>query len=159
MKHILVGKEVKGVAIVSDEDYESLSRYKWYIKPSKHTSYASRWDKGRNVLMHRQILGIANSPSQVQTDHINRNGLDNRRENLRVVDQSLNNVNRGMQRNNSSGHRGVYFAKHMNKWKAQIKTKGKMTHIGYFSDKQEAAKAYNAKAKELWGEYATPNEV
>lgn len=76
-------------------------------------------------------------------DHINRNTSDNRIENLRASSQAHNTLNTGMSRNNTSGVKGVSWSKKKNKWHAQLSTKGKRFHLGYFENKDEAKAAYD----------------
>jgi hypothetical protein len=87
-------------------------------------------------------------------DHIDQNGLDNTINNLRLSTVSLNLANRGKQRNNTSGYKGVHLHKPNGKWRAQIKVKGKVIKLGYFADIQDAAMAYCAAAIFYFGEHA-----
>jgi hypothetical protein len=100
------------------------------------------------------ILGINNS--KIKIDHKNGNGLDNRKENLRMASTAENarNLNKKSS-NNTSGYRGVSFSKrHKNKpWMGRIKFNGKLIHLGYFFTAEEAAKAFDKKAVELFGEF------
>jgi hypothetical protein len=91
-------------------------------------------------------------------DHINRNKLDNRRCNLRYVTYSQNNMNSSMQKNNTSGYRGVCWHKKAKKWACFIKLNKKRIHIGLFSNIEEAARAYKNKATELFGDYIGENQ-
>lgn len=79
------------IVLISPEDYEMLSNYKWNISKGRNTNYAVATINKKTVMMHRLIN---NTPSHLVTDHINRNGLDNRRENLRSVTKSENGRNR-----------------------------------------------------------------
>jgi hypothetical protein len=106
--------------------------------------------------MHRVIAGV--SDDQL-VDHINGNGFDNRRINLRFCSNSQNLHNRTFQKNNTSGFKGVTFKKHCGRWAARIKSNGREIHLGYFSDPKAAALAYNAAAVDLQGEFARLNEV
>ena len=92
-------------------------------------------------------------------DHINHNGLDNRKENLRFVTRAQNQQNRRSTKNSSSQYKGVGWHKASNKWRAKIGHKGKQTYLGLFTCEHQAALAYNEKALELWGENALLNEV
>lgn len=148
------------VAIVDDEDYESLVLYKWRSTKKKvaKTSYANRIDDdGRCILMHRMILGIEYR-SPVVVDHKNGDGLDNRRKNLRIATIAENGRNRGKQKNNKSGYKGVSRSIIPNslriRWRAQIQHKGKEIHIGMFDTPEEAHEAYKKYAKKLHGEFA-----
>jgi len=94
-------------------------------------------------------------PDGMVVDHINHNTLDNRRCNLRVCTQNQNRYNLNLRKNNQSGYKGVSF-KH-NHWEVQLKKDKKYIYGGSFKDKIEAAKAYDKKAKELFGEFAKLN--
>lgn len=105
------------------------------------------------IRMHREILGLKPGDGLV-ADHINQNTLDNRRQNLRISNKQLNGMNRPGN-NPRSGFKGVTFS--YGKWNASISIKGKRLNLGYFKDKVEAAKFYDKKAKELFGEHAYLN--
>jgi len=100
-----------------------------------------------------------NVPKGMVTDHINHNGLDNRKSNLRVCTDAENGRNKQRQKGGTSIYKGVCWHKAKKKWVAQIKFEGKNMHIGYFTDdkEKEAARAVDAKAKVLHGEYALLN--
>lgn len=139
------------VALVDDDDYERVSKHSWYIEKSgRGYIYARTKTKNVRILMHRFILG---APSDKVVDHLNHKTLDNRKCNLRVCSIRDNNNNSLARKNTSSKYKGVYFCKHLNKWKAEIKK----THIGCFNNEIDAAKAYDEKAKELYNEYACIN--
>ena len=89
-------------------------------------------------------------------DHINRDGLDNRLYNLRLATRAQNGINRGKQRNNTSGYKGVIRNRQGN-WFAQIKKDRRAVYLGIFPDRVSAAKAYDAKAREMFGVFATLN--
>lgn len=139
-------------AIVDDNDYEWISQCKWYF----HKGYAKRQLHREKLFMHRII---AHSPSDMETDHKNGNTLDNRKENLRICTSAGNNRNRGMNKNNTSGAKGVVWHKYDNKWQAQIWYNNNIIYLGKFIDKIEAINVYNTKAKELFGEFARPNTL
>jgi len=145
------------VALVDDEDYEMVDAYKWSYH---HNGYAvTNWNKAEGRMkflsMHRLILGELVKGKV--TDHINGNGIDNRRENLRVCSQGENTFNQKKSKSNTSGYKGVFLQGR--KWKTQIRIKGKIHYIGYFSDKVEAAKAYNEAAKIYHGEFSRLNTI
>ena len=146
--------------MVDDEDYKRLAGYKWFAVRYERGYYAQRADKDgkgrhRNVRMHREILG---EPKGKIIDHINHNGLDNRRVNLRAATRQQNAWNKRKQRGKcSSKYKGVTWLKRMGKWQARIVCNGKSIFIGYFDDQVSAARAYDARAVELYGEYATLN--
>jgi hypothetical protein len=135
------------VALVDDEDYKYLNQFNWYARNSRGAFYAVRESKkrGRSVIyiwMHRVIM---NPESGKETDHINHNGLDNRRSNLRVVTHRENCIN---QKNlNKTGYVGV---KHQYKsFAAQIKINGRKKWLGTFDTAKEAHNAYMNKVNEL----------
>lgn len=117
-------------AIVDDEDYEKLSKYKWCANNRHGCWYAVRTSNKKIIRMHRQILGLKKGDG-MKTDHVNHNGLDNRRCNLRICTLAENNHNR--QRNKkwrSSKFKGVSWDKKMEKWRTQICYNYKLTYIG-----------------------------
>ena len=140
---------VNGYAIV-DEEFAYLDKYKWNISDQ---GYAKMMLNGKNEKMHRFIFG----DSEKSIDHINRNKLDNRLTNLREADHSENKYNKPKQANNTSGYKGVFRSR--NKWRVEIQAKGIKYALGSFDSNVEAAKAYNEKAKELFGEFAYLNKV
>ena len=138
-------------AIVDEEDFEWLNRDKWYCQVSSGIKYAARRDRFEIVYMHRLILG---TPEDKFTDHINQNGLDNRRDNLRVVDAVTNGYNRRISVNNKSGMTGVSWNSQLKKWKVNIQVSKKRLHFGYFKDKFQAIKVCKKARKEHFGEFA-----
>ena len=142
------------MALVSDTDYKKVSELKWYY----HNGYA--WTRvgsrsaDRKMGMHRFIL---NPPAGLEPDHINGNKLDNRRENLRLCTHSQNLANRKLQSNNITGFRGVCWVSRDQRYMASIKVKGKNIYLGYVKRAGEAAAAYDAKALEVFGEFANLN--
>ncbi len=152
MKHIPLSQGK--FAIVDDEDYDYLMQWKWYANKMGNTWYATNYNKGG---MHRLIMKY---PKGLQVDHINHNGLDNRRCNLRICTKQQNEWNRLPNCNAASPYRGVQ--KMRGKWAANIRFNGKLIYLGVFASDTEAAKVWDAKAKELFGEYAYlnfPNDI
>ena len=155
----LRGKRAAGrVALVDDEDYDLVMQYKWYVWecPAKNQGpYAHCSIGGRTLRMHQLITGYA------RTDHANGNGLDNRRANLRESTRAQNAANRRMHVTNPSGFKGVRRRADNPKspWTARICVDRKERHLGYFATAEEAARAYDAAALKLHGEFArlTPN--
>jgi hypothetical protein len=142
-------------AIVDAADYEWLSQYKWLATGNEHRGfYAGRRVGAKLLLMHRVIM---DPPEGMVVDHISGNGLDDRRANLRVCSRRQNAHNCGPTRWTSSRFKGVYFCKATGKWVATIGWKGKTIHLGSFDDEIEAARAYDRKAAELFGEFAYLN--
>ena len=146
-------------AIVDDNDFEWLSQWKWQY--NLH-GYAVRsegdWRKKsrKTIFMHREIV---KTPVGLQTDHINRDKLDNRKVNLRVCTRSQNFQNR-LLKNNKSGLKGVYFRSKGNwkRWAAEIGFNNKNYFLGYFKNKVDAAREYNKKAQEFYGKFALINQ-
>ncbi len=143
-------------ALVDDEDYEELSKHKWYAAKDRNGNfYARKWGTGGHVVyMHRHIMDIAKN---ALTDHKNRNTLDNQKHNLRKATKLQNARNATANKNGSSQYKGVSWYKRKKRWHAQICQNRKIIHIGYFVSEVEAAKAYDEKAKELHGEFAYLN--
>jgi hypothetical protein len=145
-------------AKVDPEDYIWLSQFRWYCSKQLYTSYAIRsaggGKKTRKVPMHRQIM---NTPRHLVCDHRNRNGLDNRKQNLRNCTRRENSLNHGALRGCGSRYKGVYWNRRVRKWAACIKSEGKKMHLGYFDSQVKAAKAYDRNARELFGEFAHLN--
>jgi hypothetical protein len=149
------------VAIVDDRDYRWLSQYKWHAQKSGNRPglyYAVRnatINKHRKTIqMHREIM---NPPDDLEIDHRNNNALDNRRSNMRTCTRAQNMANSRAQRRKSSAFKGVSFHKDYRKWRVRIMHLGKDLHLGFFRSQVRAAKAYDDKAKELFGEFAYPN--
>ena len=117
-------------AIVDDENYEWLSKHKWYAHREGNTFYALRHTKGKNrktLRMHREILGV---PEGMEADHRSGDGLDNREINLRICTSQENRFNQRKQEGRSSNYKGVYWNKRDRKWYAQIRHNGKGAYIG-----------------------------
>jgi hypothetical protein len=138
-------------ATVDAADFKKLSEYKWYASRHGPTIYAMCHKNRRAVYMHRMILRPRKG---YVVDHIDGNGLSNRRCNLRVCTHRQNQANRGSHRG-SSRFVGVY--RYRDKWLAGIRCRGKYYYCGLFDDEVEAAKARDRKAYELHGPYAYLN--
>lgn len=139
-------------AMVSDEDLNMLSQFKWYLDSKGYAYMTKRFGMGirKTTRMHRLIM---NAPKGMSVDHINGNTLDNRRENLRICSHTENLKNLKKPKNNKSGIKGVSWYPKSNKWRAVITSNGKFYHLGLFADKMKAKEAYDTKAKELYGEF------
>jgi hypothetical protein len=140
-------------AIVDDDDYPELSRYKWHARNIKGNWYTQRHIGKQTIFMHRQITNF----KYKMIDHINHDGLDNRRCNLRPCNHSQNAINSKLAKNNTSNIRGVYWRKDREKWRVRIMGNGIYFSLGCFSNKKDAGRAYDKKAKELFGEFAVLN--
>lgn len=141
-------------AIVDADDYENLRQYKWYVKINNNRCYAYRTEGKKEIAMHRQIL---NAPPDMHCDHINHNGLDNRKANLRLCTPQQNSFNQRPHRNSTSKCKGVFWCSNARKWRAEIRHNGHTIFIGYFVHEQDAAIAYDDYAAELFGEFAWLN--
>jgi len=147
------------VAIVDDEDYDFLMQWKWNARRCcKDSFYAKRHQKegnGRVVrYMHQEV---SKPPKGMEVDHINHNGLDNRRENLRVCTHQENAMNNSGRNGCSSNYVGVCWKPARRKWQAQIKHNGIVTSLGFFRYERDAAIVRDRKAKELRGDFAYLN--
>jgi hypothetical protein len=125
-------------ALVDDADYEMLSRFKWQVNVLPRAVYAQRGafvgGKWTTVMMHRTIFGLTDRTLDV--DHIDHNGLNNQRSNLRPCTRSQNNMNRRLGKDSTSGIKGVSWKRSDNAWRAQIKLDGKTVHLGFFPTKE-----------------------
>jgi len=147
--------------IIDDADWDEVKKYKWHIakQPKRKAVYARRNIYTKDcrspfeMTLHKQLTGYK------MTDHVNGNGLDCRRENMREATVSQNRHNTGIRTDNSSGYKGVSWDKSMNKWVAQIQVNCKGIKIGRFTTKELAALAYNRAAIKYHGEFARLNEV
>lgn len=149
------------VALVDDEDYEEMSQYFWGVDTHGYARRNYRKENGKYSMtaMHRQIMEAEEGDI---VDHINRNTLDNRKSNLRFVTKGENNVNAPRRKDNTSGYKGVSKRGGQNRkkeWCAKITKDGKTYSLGYHETPEQAARAYNTKAKELYGGYAELNKI
>lgn len=148
------------VTLVSTHRYEELSKFNWCAthrgtgKGFIAVRRIGTRKEGRVLPMHEVICPC---PEGMEPDHINGNALDNRDENLRPSTHHQNTMNKPIQPNNTSGFKGVSYRKDRRKWGAYIKFNGKMIHLGRFIDREDAARAYDRKAIELFGDFARTN--
>lgn len=156
MKEIRLSKQGKNkgryVALVDDEDYDYLMQWDWHVDIQKNTVYAARNKKTEgkivNTLMHREIVNVAND---MEVDHLDHNGLNNQKNNLRICTHKQN-----MQNKNSSGYKGVRIKK--GKYiSAVIKVDYVSIYIGRFRTIKAAAIAYDKAAIKYFGEFAKLN--
>lgn len=129
--------------LIDFEDFEKVSNYFWTFS----NGYAIKSENKQP--MHRFVLGLGKAERyKIEVDHINRNRLDNRKSNLRIVSRQENMYNKSKYKNNKSGVKGVKWNKDRNKWQVQINYNKKRIHLGLYSDLEEAKKArLNAEEK------------
>ena len=151
-------------ATVDDEDFEYLNQWKWYLMINKQRGkyYVQARVKNENgffetILMHRLILSI--SDPKIFVDHKFGDGLDNRKENLRICTNAENLRNKNIQKNNISGYKGVSWNARAKKYQAQIQIDRKIKYLGLFTCPIEGAKAYNEAALIHHGKFARLNQI
>lgn len=145
------------VALVDDADYEAVTAAgPWHADHNAHLIYAARSSRrpdGTAVTQRLHTFLV----SAAYVDHRDSNGLNNQRSNLRSATASQNLANSRIRRDNTSGYKGVYLNKRVQRWVAQITVNGKTRGLGYFATAEEAAARYDIAAIEAWGEFARPN--
>lgn len=139
---------------VDDDMFDYLNKWKWYCNTH---NYAVRYDSGghktrKKIHMHRLVI---NAPEGIQVDHIDQDPLNNQRENLRLCTSSQNSRNCHLPKTNTSGYRGIHKCK--GKWLTNIRINGTQTYLGSFETSEDAAKAYDKKAREVDGKFAGTN--
>lgn len=159
----LSGKKARGrVAIVDAADYATVSQFTWHLRervndygtmngPYAATSVRTADGRRRIIQMHTMLTGFK------QTDHRDRNGLNNTRSNLRDATSQQNNANKRKQFNCTSQYKGVRWRPKAKSWHARIYVNGAEIHLGAYSDDKAAARAYDAAALEAFGEFALIN--
>jgi hypothetical protein len=149
-------------AFVDDEDFDRVNQFNWCAIQNRGNWYAHRrvtTNRGRGMIqsLHRAILTV---PDGMVIDHIDGDGLNCTKENLRICSPQENAQNKRKPSTNTSGYKGVTRARGTHhRWKAQIKVNQKEIHIGSFPDVISAARAYNAAATKYFGEYARLNII
>lgn len=161
MKKIPLGRGK--FALIDDDDYDRVSMHTWHMKSRLHLNYASstkylgggrKKAKYRMLQLHRFIM---NPSKGMDVDHIDGNGLNNQKSNLRICTHQQNCMNTRKSRNTTSRYKGVSWDKESGKWKASIRFNNSLKNLGRYRTQKEAAKAYDKKAKELFGEYGNLN--
>lgn len=141
---------------VDDSDVELLRKFSWSTAICGSKIYARAKINGQLVFMHRFLM---NAPKGKMVDHEDRNGLNNRRDNLRFCTKRQNQSNTGLAKNNVSGYKGVSWDKATKKWTVQVSINDIKVYLGQYLDIKDAARAYNAKALETQGEFAFQNPI
>jgi hypothetical protein len=146
-------------AIVDVSDFAIVQPHCWCAYPSNHTVYAHAnlgERNGKKTYKEMHVVIMQPKPGEY-VDHINGNGLDNRRTNLRLCTQQQNCRNSRPHRDGTSRFKGVSWFKRDQCWRAYLVIDAKQKHLGYFADEVEAAKAYDAAAQINFGEFARLN--
>lgn len=143
----------KANVIVDDNVFNGLAFYRWNVN---NAGYAGAWIDGKQVLLHRFIMGAKDGE---EVDHINGNRFDCRVENMRLCTHSQNIANDGPRTNNKLGVKGVDYHGKKGKYRATIRVNYKKIHLGVFDTLKDAAIAYNEGAKKYYGEFAYQNNI
>ncbi len=147
--------------MIDEDDYKNLSQWKWscsyngYAWRRVSLGYVNGKRKRAIIFMHRFIM---NTPSDMITDHINGDKLDNRKSNLRICTYTQNSRN-SISKRGSSKYKGVYLDKSENRWVAQIVVNKKTKFLGRYNTQEEAASIYNNEAKKQFGEFSRVNNI
>jgi hypothetical protein len=149
MKEVLLTNSNR-VALVDDEDFERVVKWEWALEDNEHGTYA----RSGGTRLHRLILG--RPPRGKECDHINGDGLDNQRHNLRFATHLQNMHNKRPYRGGESLFKGVARAS-KNRWRVHIRVNCISIYLGCFADEEEAARTYDNYAKLHFGEFARTN--
>ncbi len=142
------------VALVDNDDYEKLSQYRWCVNKAAVTvMYAVRGHEGKLQYMQNVII---DSPPGLEVDHIDTDGLNNQKKNLRLATRVQQSTNQ-FARYGTSRFKGVFWNTRRKVWGAQIRSDGKAIHIGQHATEIAAAYAYDEKAREIQGEFGRYN--
>lgn len=150
------------VAIIDDEDYEKVSKYKWHVEKKagnkRYAKHVYREDnKAKTLRMHTLIMG--EPPRGMVVDHISGDGLDNRRSNLRIISRRENSSNRHIRKRSNSQYQGVFHDKRIDRYRARVRVNGKLRVIGSFEREVDAHKAYDGAVKiidEIYSSISNP---
>lgn len=164
---VLIQLQGGRICLVDLADWDLLRRYRWHWKWESRTETGERrlyvatsiWEREerrhRAIRIHRLITA---APEQMMVDHRSGDTLDNRRSNLRIADNSRNQANSGS-RGGSSRYKGVSWNARKRRWLVAFRANGQYHFVGYFRDEFEAAKAYDAAAEKVSGEFARTNFI
>lgn len=157
----------KGLStLVNSEDYRTfdLGSYNWSPLIRRSTIYAKTHKNNKTILLHRLIMGLLDAPRSVLVDHIDHNGLNNYKTNLRIVNNIGNtrNSRKHLSAKNTSAYKGVSFVRNnnTNPWAARIHlSNGRNKYLGHYRTQEEAARSYNEAATEYYGTMAYLNVI
>lgn len=148
------------VALVDDEDFERVNAYKWGVLITKGKAYVWRYvysgGKRKGVYLHREIM---DTPQGMSVDHIDGDGLNNQKSNMRNCTHQENLFNERKKAKTSSIFKGVWWDNARKRWAASLRLNGKTIHLGRYDDEVEAALAYNSAAIKNFGKYSNLNAV
>jgi hypothetical protein len=140
--------------LIDTVDYSLVQPYRWYVVIPRYGGFYAATSTGKDMFIHQLLLGIKDG------DHKDRNGLNNRRNNLRPATRQQQQANHKKHSDGiTSRYRGVSLHKQTNKYRATIVFNDKQKHLGLFIEEADAARAFNKAAKELFGEFASLNDV
>jgi len=142
-------------AIIDQEDAEKCRGYKWCGSKQSHATYVVN---SHGTRLTNFILGVITN-YKIVIDHKDGDPFNNRKDNLQIISIQYNNIKKRAQSNNTSGYRGVYWNKRDERWEAEIMFNRKKFCLGHSLSKREAAKMYNDKAVELFGNFAILNKI
>lgn len=144
--------EICAKALIDLDDVDKVKNIKWHRSDLQRSTYYCLSNDPEWKRIHRLIMGVTDK--NIVVDHINHNGLDNRKSNLRICTSGQNTCNCLTSKNNKSGHKGVYWSKERKKWCAQISINNKTKGLGRYDTIEEAIEARKKAAKEYYGEFA-----
>jgi len=144
------------VALIDDEDYDLIKKYKWCTSNYHGHYYAATEVNNRTIKMHRLILNV---PEYLDVDHIDNNGLNNQKSNIRICTASQNAMNTKKHSDARSKYKGVWICKDGKTFRirAGIRVNNKLINLGTFKNEEQAARAYDDAAIKYFGEFANIN--